>query len=100
MLVYIPTLKRENKLITTKWIPERWKNKVILVCPAEEVHPQWDGPRLDVPRECIGSICKTRQWIIEQSADDHVGMLDDDLRSILTTARSVQSSMTAAKCSI
>jgi hypothetical protein len=79
MLVYIPTLKRENKLITTKWIPERWKNKVILVCPAEEVHSQWDGPRLDVPRECIGSICKTRQWIIEQSVDDHVGMLDDDL---------------------
>jgi hypothetical protein len=79
MQVYIPTLGRENKLITTKWIPECWKDRVFLVCPKEEVHPQWDGLRVDVPKECIGSICKTRQWIITQSESSHVGMLDDDL---------------------
>ena len=78
MLVYIPTLGREGKQITLESIPERWKEKVILVCPKEEKH-DWEN-RIDVPKECVGHINKTRQWILEQSLDPHVGMLDDDLK--------------------
>jgi hypothetical protein len=79
MQVFIPTLGREGKLITTKWIPERWRDNVILVCPNEENHPEWDGPRMDVGRSCIGSIAKTRQWILDNAIDSHVGMIDDDV---------------------
>lgn len=78
MLVYIPTLGREGKQITLESIPDRWKDRVFLVCPEVEIH-DWEN-RVNVPRECIGHIGKTRQWIIEQSPDKHVGMMDDDLK--------------------
>lgn len=77
LLVYIPTLGRENTQITLQWIPDRWKDRVFLVCPKSENHI-WEN-RVDVPNECIGDIGKTRQFIIENSPSKFVGMMDDDL---------------------
>lgn len=78
MLVYIPTLGREGKQVTLESIPERWADKVFLVCPKSESH-EWKN-RIDVPEECIGNIGKTRQWIITNSPHPHVAMIDDDIR--------------------
>lgn len=77
LIVYIPTLKREGKQYTLESIPERWKDRVFLVCPKDEKH-DWPN-RVDVPEECIGNIGKTRQWILEQAPTSLVGQFDDDL---------------------
>jgi hypothetical protein len=77
LLVYIPTLGRENNQITLKSIPEEWKSRVFLVCPKNEEH-EWEN-RIDVPEYCMGSISKTRQFIVENSKSNLVGMMDDDL---------------------
>lgn len=77
LMVYIPTLKREGKQYTLDSIPERWKDRVFLVCPKEENH-DWPN-RVDVPEECIGNIGKTRQWILDQAPTPFVGQFDDDL---------------------
>lgn len=77
MNVYIPTLGRVGKQVTINYVPERWKDRVFLVCPEEEEH-DWPN-RVNVRRDCIGSIAKTRQFIIEQSPTPFVGMMDDDL---------------------
>lgn len=77
MLLFIPTLGREGKQITLTSIPDRWKEKTFLVCPKSESH-DWQN-RIDVPEYCIGNIGKTRQFIIENSSDKHVGMMDDDI---------------------
>jgi hypothetical protein len=75
--IFIPTYKREGRQITLAGIPTGWHSKTFLVCPKEEVH-DWPN-RIDVPESCIGSIGKTRQWIIEQSDDPHIAMIDDDV---------------------
>lgn len=77
LYVYIPTLGREGNQITLQSIPEKWADRVFLVCPESENH-QW-GNRINVPEECIGNIGATRQWIIENSPSPYVGQLDDDL---------------------
>ena len=77
LIVYIPTLKREGKQFTLESIPERWKDRVFLVCPKDEQH-DWPN-RIDVPEECIGNIGKTRQWILDQAPTPYVGQFDDDL---------------------
>lgn len=84
LLVYVPSLGREGKQYTLESIPPSWEDRVFLVCPKEESH-EWKN-RIDVPEECIGSIAKTRQWIIEQSPSPYVGMLDDDLTFYLRDA--------------
>ena len=91
MKIFIPTYKREWKQHTLNGIPNGWINKTFLVCPKDEMH-NWPN-RIDVPEECIGSVSKTRQWIIEQSDDPHVAMLDDDLTfykrdDVIKTSRS------------
>ena len=77
LYVYIPTLGREGRQITLESIPERWADRVFLVCPANEVH-SWPN-RVDVPDWCVGNIGVTRQWILEQCSSPYVGQLDDDL---------------------
>jgi hypothetical protein len=94
--IFIPTYKREGKQFTLAGIPKGWLNKTYLVCPKEEVH---DHPlRVDVPVEFIGSIAKTRQFIIDQSDDPQIAMLDDDLTfykrdEIVKTQRSTSSAI-------
>ena len=77
LLIYIPSLGREGRQITLNSIPEEWKDRVFLVCPSTENH-DWDN-RIDVPEDCIGSVAKTRQFILDSSESNFVGMLDDDL---------------------
>lgn len=78
MKIYIPTLGREGKQIALEMIPDSWKDRVFIVCPKEEKH-NWKN-RINVPKNCIGSICKTRQWICDMSDDPLIGMIDDDVR--------------------
>jgi hypothetical protein len=77
MIIYIPTLGRQGKQYTLESISEKWKNRVFLVCPSNEIH-DWPN-RIDVPEMCIGNIGITRQWILEQSPTPYVGQIDDDL---------------------
>lgn len=81
MRIYIPTLGREGRQITLQGIPDNWKKRVYIVCPKSENH-DWPN-RIDVPDSCIGSISKTRQWIVEYSAknsfDPNMAMIDDDV---------------------
>lgn len=75
--IYIPTLGREGRQITLQYIPNKLKKYIYLVCPKEEKH-NWKN-RINVPKECIGSISKTRQWILENSDAKYVGFFDDDI---------------------
>jgi hypothetical protein len=77
LLIYVPSLGREGKQYTLDSIPERWQNSVYLVCPEYETH-DWPN-RINVPEWCIGSIAKTRQWILDQAPSPFVGQFDDDL---------------------
>lgn len=79
MIVCIPTIGRENNLLTTKWISKDWLDRTYLVHQKSERHSDWKGGHLIVDQSCVGNIGKTRQWIVENSPDDFVGMLDDDI---------------------
>lgn len=75
MQLLIPTLGREGRQVTINQIPDKWKENTFLVCPPKEVHP-WNN-RLDL--EPPGSIGKTMQWILENSTERFIGIMDDDL---------------------
>lgn len=75
MMVYIPTLKREEKQFTLQSIPERWKSRTFLVCPPNEKH-DWENIIYE-PRPM--KISEKRQYILDQSPSNFVAQLDDDL---------------------
>lgn len=75
--IYVPSLGREGRQITLSNIPKAWEHRVILACPKSEKH-DWFW-RMDIPESCVGSISKTRQYIMENAQSDHLAMCDDDV---------------------
>lgn len=83
--IYIPTLGRLNKQVTLKSLrvsEDLLKRVVLVVIPGEfddhEFEYSHECEVLECPEEIKG-ICATRQWIIENSFEDVVFMLDDDM---------------------
>ena len=67
--IYIPTRGREGKQVTRRHL----NDEIIVVHPEGEVH---DAPCLVSPIEGMGP---KRQWILENTKEDIILMLDDDL---------------------
>lgn len=77
MKIFIPTKGRTTNDRTWKYIPDIWKEHTTLVCPSDEVRLHVKAGRNAIGCDCNG-ISATRQWIIENSDDDHILMTDDD----------------------
>ena len=77
MKIFIPTKGRIANDRTWKYLPSFWKTRATLVCPQDEVHYHHAKGRNAIACPAIG-IAATRQWIIENSDDDHILMTDDD----------------------
>lgn len=88
MRIVIPTRNRVGRQDTLKYLPVSLRERVLVVCPAEEVdkHREFDyavgvdflaQPRWDM------TIAKKRQWIIETLPDEYILMMDDDLRGYM-----------------
>lgn len=75
--IYITTLGREDRQITLKKIPKKWKDNVYIVCPDYEKH-NWEN-RIDVPEYCIGNLSKTRQWLLDTCDVKFMALFDDDI---------------------
>lgn len=77
MQIYIPTLGRVNFQRTYGYIPKNWVKRTTLVCPVDEVEYH-----KDLGRNAIGcplhGIHNVRQFIVDNSPDEHVLMIDDD----------------------
>jgi len=79
MKLYIPTYKRVDKQRTWQVLPDSLKEITYLVCPESEsaVHVE-AGRQVFAAPDSIKGIAATRQWILENSDDDQILMLDDD----------------------
>ena len=84
MKIYIPTRGRPSNQETLKWFPREMQTdgSVVLVIDEDEKDKYWkypDTPKMIVPEDCVG-IGPKRKYIIENTDDPHIVMLDDDLR--------------------
>lgn len=82
MRLYVPTFRRVGQQLTLRSLPEPLRKDAVLVCPQEEAdrHARslpW--VTILIQPEEIKTISQKRAWIIQQSQDDCLMMLDDDL---------------------
>ena len=84
MKIYIPTRGRPKNQETLKWFPKdmQTNGQVVLVIDEDE-KDQYDKypdtAKMVVPEDCIG-IGPKRKYIVENTDDPRMIMLDDDLR--------------------
>lgn len=84
MRIFIPTLNRgPEKQFTIRELGAKLvkKYKATLICPRSEADALCVGAEYDVWACPAKGIAATRQWILDNSDDPHVLMLDDDLSS-------------------
>ncbi len=81
MNIYIPTLNRTEKQITLSNLPKTLYEKIYLVCIEEEAEElkKYGTNVLVTPPEVKG-IGETRQYVIDNTKDEHILFLDDDLK--------------------
>lgn len=76
MKIYIPSHERAYKQTTWNELPSAIQFNTQLVVHTSQAANYSNFPHIAIPDIGIG---KTRQWIIDNSPDPHVLMLDDDL---------------------
>ena len=83
MKIYIPTRGRPFDQVTLSFFPEELKKQVVLVIDKDEEDKYKfyhdDQAKMVVPEDCIG-IGPKRKYIVDNTDDPHIVMLDDDLR--------------------
>ena len=87
MKIYIPTRGRADNQVTLSFFPESMRENVVLVIDADEEeqyvnrdgHYKYVCEYMVVPEDIKG-ISKKRQYIHENTTDNKIVMLDDDLR--------------------
>jgi hypothetical protein len=79
--IYIPTMKRYKKSLTSDFFPKELKSLTTLVVQKNErkKYKKFGLDLMVVPEEITG-ISKVRQYIIENSVTEKCFMLDDDLK--------------------
>lgn len=84
MLVIIPTYRRTHRQLTLSKIPEKWRDRTILVVDDVDARAfeDEDVPKLDIVPKKIKSIAQKRAWIIKRYAGEKILMLDDDLKFV------------------
>lgn len=78
MKLFIHTCGRAGRQVTRDRFPDSLRKKTWLVVQDKEKH-HYVYPRLMVLPPGIERLSPTRQWILENSDDPHVVLLDDDL---------------------
>lgn len=76
MEVYVISSGRADKQTTYNSLPARIQEKVKIAAPSAEAADYAEYPHVLVPVMGIG---RTRQWLVDQCADQTICMLDDDL---------------------
>jgi len=79
MVIYIPSIGRADRVKTLSKMPDKWLKKTYLVVPEKEVDAYGYKKIIAVPNRIKG-IAATRQYILENSKENLLLMLDDDLR--------------------
>ena len=81
MRIYIPTRGRTFNQETLKHFPKEMKKEVVLVVDEDEkdLYTQHDTPKMVVPSSIKG-ISPKRKYIVDNTDDPRIVMLDDDLR--------------------
>lgn len=73
--LYIITYKRVGNQVTYDALPDKWKEKAVLVVHPDEQHPGY--PTLPCPVQ--GNVAEVRKWVAEHARGTRYGMLDDDI---------------------
>ena len=79
--IYIPSYKRPKRLNTIRFVTKKFINNTFIVITKDDYKDykkNFNKKNLLVCPE--NGICKTRQWIIENSKTKYALILDDDLR--------------------
>jgi hypothetical protein len=88
--IYIPTRGRVGRQITLGQLPPALRERTTLVTYPEERdrYQLYHGREVHAvvarPKECQG-MAAVRQWILKESSDDRLVMLDDDVRFFIKT---------------
>lgn len=92
MLIYIPTRDRWTRQVTWNSLPPALQKKTLLVTEADQKVPpecqkafEKAGTRVLVRKDKRKGIAAARQWILENSDDKYVMMIDDDCRFSMRT---------------
>ncbi len=80
-VIYIPTYDRVGKQITFDNLPNKWKEKAVLVVSPNEVHKEY--PTLSCPEQGNG-IAPVREWISEHGQGKRYAVFDDDIQFVYT----------------
>jgi len=80
--IYIPTVGRSDRQITWKNLPQKWKEKTVLVVDAAD-SDKYNMPIITIP-EGMKGIASIREWIVKQSQEEKICMFDDDLDLVYT----------------
>ena len=79
--LYIPTYDRVGKQLAFDSLPNKWKDKAILVVHPDEVHEGY--PTLSCPVQGTG-IAPVREWIAQHGQGTRYGVIDDDIEFLYT----------------
>ena len=80
--IYIPTIGRNDRQITWNNLPQRWKDKTVLVVDSSD-KDIYDKPTITLPDD-VKRIASIREWIVKNSKEKKICMFDDDLDFIYT----------------
>ena len=79
--LYIPTYDRVGKQLAFDNLPNKWKDKAVLVVHPDEVHEGY--PTLSFPVQGTG-IAPVREWIAQHGQGTRYGVIDDDIEFVYT----------------
>lgn len=87
--IYVPSRGRAQKLTTPYVLPFALEHRIVVVVRYDELHEYANAAKEDrqfeflaLPKNFKGGLSETRQWILEQSNDRYLIMLDDDITGI------------------
>jgi TET-Associated Glycosyltransferase len=81
-VLYLPTHGRVDRQFTLKHLPKTWRERVIVLCPPNEVKAlsrAWPDV-YNVRGLAIGTLHEKRAWIFRNTKHEKIMMFDDDLK--------------------
>ena len=79
MLIASPSWKRPNSCFTHKHLPDV---KYVVCSSQADAYRQNGLPVWECPDSAQGSVCRVRNWILDNADDEHVLIVDDDIHHI------------------
>jgi len=76
MQILSPSWKRADSCFTHKYLPDI---KYVVCTSQADAYRENGLPVLECPDSAQGSVCRVRNWILDNADDDHVLIVDDDI---------------------